>query len=274
MPDRQRGSGQPDLTKHVPADRPIIQGRRLQPLLATTGCSVAPMQICFSPEQARFRVAAAYSLQLNQCTRRTAGIRPGSITSMIRSAALSHALLALCLFGAVGSAGAEDRYLVHTTQVESLTRVVQLMVSDLAMARIAARQAERPEVREFADDVVRDLGAICATTQTALAKVSVLPLQLPPSRMRLIEDWELSNTRVDHAFLDAIAIDQAEISQTLLRNPTSSELPPQAHDQAVRLAATTRECAHSLLSHSFEPACSNFSVDMLGDLSPASIDVQ
>ena len=35
--------------------------------------------------------------------------------------------------------------------------------------------------------------------------------------------------------------------------------------KALRLAATTRECAHSLLSHSFEPACSNFSVDVLGD---------
>jgi len=139
------------------------------------------------------------------------------------------------------------------------------MVSDLAMARIAARQAERPEVREFAGDVVRDLDGICATTQTALAKVSAVPLQLPASRMRLIEDWELSNARVDHAFLDAVATDQAEISQALLLHPASSELSPQNHDKALRLAATTRECAHSLLSHSFEPACSNYSVDVLGD---------
>jgi len=184
---------------------------------------------------------------------------------MIRSTVLKNALLALCLIGQAGIAGAEDRYLAHTTQVESLTRVVELMVSDLAMARIAARQAERPEVREFAEDVVRDLDGICATTQTALAKVSVVPLQLPASRMRLIEDWELSNSRVDHAFLDAVATDQAEISQALLLQTASSELPPQVHGQALRLAATTRECAHSLLSHSFEPACSNYSVDVLGD---------
>ncbi len=174
-------------------------------------------------------------------------------------------MLALCLIGQGSFAGAEDRYLAHTAQVESLGRVVELMVSDLAMARIAARQAERPEVREFADDVVRDLGVVCATTQTALAKVSVVPLQLPPSRMRLIEDWELSNARVDRAFLDAIVSDQAEISQVLLAHTASSELSPQSHDKALRLAATTRECAHSLLSHSFEPACSNFSVDVLGD---------
>ena len=174
-------------------------------------------------------------------------------------------MLALCLIGQGSIVGAEDRYLAHTAQVESLTRVVELMVSDLAMARIAARQAERPEVREFADDVVRDLGVICATTQTALAKVSVIPLQLPPSRMRLIEDWELSNARVDHAFLDAVATDQAEISQALIAHTASGELPPQVHDNALRLAAMTRECAHSLLSHSFEPACSNFSVDVLGD---------
>jgi hypothetical protein len=83
--------------------------------------------------------------------------------------------------------------------------------------------------------------------------------------MRLIEDWELSNARVDRTFLDAIVTDQAEISQTLLVHTASSELPPQVHDKALRLAATTRECAHSLLSHSFEPACSNFSVDVLGD---------
>jgi predicted outer membrane protein len=185
--------------------------------------------------------------------------------SMNRSAILRNSLLALCLIAQAGIAGAEDRYLAHTTQVESLTRVVELMVSDLAMARIAARQAERPEVREFADDVVRDLEGICATTQTALAKVSVVPLQLPASRMRLIEDWELSNARVDHAFLDAVATDQAEISQALLLHPASSELSPQNHDKALRLAATTRECAHSLLSHSFEPACNNYSVDVLGD---------
>jgi hypothetical protein len=184
---------------------------------------------------------------------------------MTQSMILRNTLLALCLIGQGSTAGAEDRYLAHTAQVESLTRVVELMVSDLAMARIAARQAERPEVREFADDVVRDLGVICATTQTALAKVSVVPLQLPPSRMRLIEDWELSNARVDRTFLDAIVTDQAEISQTLLVHTASSELPPQVHDKALRLAATTRECAHSLLSHSFEPACSNFSVDVLGD---------
>ncbi|HEX3124068.1 MAG TPA: DUF4142 domain-containing protein [Rhodanobacteraceae bacterium] len=184
---------------------------------------------------------------------------------MLRSTALRNTLLALCLIGQGAAAGAEDRYQAHTVQVESLTRVVELMVSDLAMARVAARQAERPEVREFADDVVRDLGVICATTQTALAKVSVVPLQLPPSRMRLIEDWELSNARVDRAFLDAVVIDQAEISQTLLAHTASTELPPQVHDKALRLAATTRECAHSLLSHSFEPACSNFSVDVLGD---------
>ena len=184
---------------------------------------------------------------------------------MNRAATLRNSLLALCLVGQGNIAGAEDRYLAHTTQVESLTRVVELMVSDLAMARIAARQAERPEVREFADDVVRDLDGICATTQSALAKVSVVPLQLPPSRLRLIEDWELSNARVDRAFLDALAIDQAEISQSLLLHTASGELPPQVHDKALRLAATTRECAHSLLSHSFEPACSNFSVDVLGD---------
>jgi len=184
---------------------------------------------------------------------------------MNRSAILRTSLLALCLVAQAGIAGAEDRYLAHTTQVEALTRVVELMVSDLAMARIAARQAERPEVREFADDVVRDLDGICATTQTALAKVSAVPLQLPASRMRLIEDWELSNARVDHAFLDAVATDQAEISQALLLHPASSELSPQNHDKALRLAATTRECAHSLLSHSFEPACSNYSVDVLGD---------
>ncbi|HZX91729.1 MAG TPA: DUF4142 domain-containing protein [Rudaea sp.] len=184
---------------------------------------------------------------------------------MIQSTALKNTLLALCLIGQGSLVGAEDRYLAHTTQVESLTRVVELMVSDLAMARIAARQAERPEVREFADDVVRDLDGICATTQTALAKVSLVPLQLPASRMRLIEDWELSNARVDRAFLDAVATDQAEISQALLLHPASSELSPQVHDKALRLAATTRECAHSLLSHSFEPACSNYSVDVLGD---------
>jgi hypothetical protein len=184
---------------------------------------------------------------------------------MTHSTALRNTLLALCLIGQGSTVGAEDRYLAHTAQVESLTRVVELMVSDLAMARIAARQAERPEVREFADDVVRDLGVICATTQAALAKVSVLPMQLPASRMRLIEDWELSNARVDRAFLDAVATDQAEISQTLLAHTVSSELPPPVHDKALRLAATTRECAHSLLSHSFEPACSNFSVDVLGD---------
>jgi len=184
---------------------------------------------------------------------------------MNRSAALRNSLLALCLIGQGTLVGAEDRYLAHTTQVESLNRVVELMVSDLAMARIAARQAERPEVREFAEDVVRDLEGICATTQTALAKVSVVPLQLPSSRMRLIEDWELSNARVDQAFLDAVVTDQAEISQTLLVHTASSDLPPHVHDKALRLAATTRECAHSLLSHSFEPACSNFSVDVLGD---------
>jgi len=184
---------------------------------------------------------------------------------MIQSTALKNTLLALCLIGQGSLVGAEDRYLAHTTQVESLTRVVELMVSDLAMARIAARQAERPEVREFVDDVVRDLDGICATTQTALAKVSLVPLQLPASRMRLIEDWELSNARVDRAFLDAVATDQAEISQALLLHPASSELSPQVHDKALRLAATTRECAHSLLSHSFEPACSNYSVDVLGD---------
>jgi len=184
---------------------------------------------------------------------------------MNRSAALRNTLLALCLIGQASIVGAEDRYLAHTTQVESLTRVAQLMVSDLAMARIAARQAERPEVREFANDVVRDLSAICATTQTALAKVSVVPLQLPASRMRMIEDWELSNARVDSAFLDAVVTDQVEISQALLVHTTASELSPQLHEKALRLAATTRECAHSLLSHSFEPACSNFSVDLLGD---------
>lgn len=184
---------------------------------------------------------------------------------MIHSAALSNTLLALCLIGQAAAAGAEDRYLAHTAQVESLSQIAELMVSDLAMARIAARQAERPEVREFAGDVVRDLGAICTTTQTALAKVSVVPLQLRPSRMRLIENWELSNAPVDRAFLDAIATDQAEISRALLLNATSGEMPPQVHDKALRLAATTRECAHSLLSHSFEPACSNFSVDLLGD---------
>jgi predicted outer membrane protein len=187
---------------------------------------------------------------------------------MKRPAALRNSLLALCLIGQVTLVGAEDRYLAHATQVESLSRVVELMVSDLAMARIAARQAERPEVREFAEDVVRDLDGICATTQTALAKVSVAPLQLSPSRMRLIEDWELSNTRVDRAFLDALVTDQAEISQTLLVHTASSDLPPQLHDKALRLAATTRECAHSLLSHSFEPACSNFSVDVLDDSLP------
>ncbi len=187
---------------------------------------------------------------------------------MNRPAALRNTLLALCLIGQVTLAGAEDRYLAHTTQVESLSRVVELMVSDLAMARIAARQAERPEVREFAEDVVRDLEGLCATTQTALAKVSVAPLQLPPSRMRLIEDWELSNARVDRAFLDAVVTDQAEISQTLLVHTASGELPPQVHDKALRLAANTRECAHSLLSHTFEPACSNFSVDVLGDSFP------
>jgi hypothetical protein len=185
---------------------------------------------------------------------------------MIRSAVLSNAVLAICLVAQGATAAAEDRYLAHTAQVESLTQVAELMVSDLAMARIAARQAERPEVREFADDVVRDLGAICTTTQTALAKVSVVPLQLRPSRMRLIEDWELSNAPVDRAFLDAIATDQAEISQALLLPAASGQLPPQFHDKALRLAATTRECAHSLLSHSsFEPACSNFSVDGVRD---------
>ena len=188
--------------------------------------------------------------------------------TMNHSGALSNTLLALCLIGQGVTAGAEDRYLAHTAQVESLTQIAELMVSDLAMARIAARQAERPEVREFADDVVRDLGAVCTTTQAALAKVSVVPLQLRPSRMRLIEDWELSSAPVDRAFLDAIATDQAEISQALLLHPTSSELPQQVHDKALRLVATTRECAHSLLSHSFEPACSNFSVDALGDAMP------
>jgi predicted outer membrane protein len=188
--------------------------------------------------------------------------------TVIRSAALGNTVLAICLIGQAVTAGAEDRYLAHTAQVDSLTEVAELMVSDLAMARIAARQAERAEVREFADDVVRDLGALCATTQTALAKVSTVPMQLRPSRMRLIEDWELSAAPVDHAFLDAMATDQAEISQALLRYPTSSELPPQLHDQALRLAATTRECAHSLLSHSFEPACSNFSVDVLDGAAP------
>jgi hypothetical protein len=188
---------------------------------------------------------------------------------MNRSAIVRNSLLALCLIGQASFVGAEDRYLTHTTQVESLTRVVELMVSDLAMARIAARQAERPEVREFADDVVRDLDGICATTQAALTKVSLVPLQLPASRMRLIEDWELSNARVDRAFLDAVATDQAEISQALLLQPASSELSPQVHDKALRLSATTRECAHSLLSHSFEPACSNYSVDVLGDAKAA-----
>jgi len=191
--------------------------------------------------------------------------------STIRSAVLINILVALCLIGYGSCVSAEDRYLAHTSQVESLTRVVELMVSDLAMARIAARQAERAEVREFADDVVRDLGALCTTTQTALAKVSVVPLQLPASRMRLIEDWELSSAPVDRAFLDAMAMDQAEISQTLLRNPTSSDLPPPVHDEAVRLAATTRECAHSLLTHAFEPACSNFSVDLLDAASPVLV---
>jgi len=212
-----------------------------------------------------FRADIAYSQQLNCHGSR----HPATATKVMnRSAALRNSFLALCLIGQGTLVGAEDRYLTHTTQVESLTRVVELMVSDLAMARIAARQAERPEVREFADDVVRDLGAICTTTQAALAKVSVVPLQLPASRMRLIEDWELSNARVDRAFLDAMAIDQAEVSQALLLNRTSSELPPQVHDQALRLAATTRECAHSLLSNAFEPACNNFSVDLVEDASP------
>jgi predicted outer membrane protein len=212
-----------------------------------------------APAYRLFRVLVAYSLQSKRAVQRFR-----DRMTMTHSAVLINSLLALCLIGQGSTVGAEDRYLAHSAQVESLGRVVELMVSDLAMARIAARQAERPEVREFADDVVRDLGVICATTQTALAKVSVVPLQLPASRMRLIEDWELSNARVDRAFLDAVVTDQAEISQALLAH-TSNELPPQVHDKALRLAATTRECAHSLLSHSFEPACSNFSVDVLGD---------
>jgi predicted outer membrane protein len=184
---------------------------------------------------------------------------------MDRSNAFTRIVLALCLVGPGHVAGAADRYLVHTAQVGSLTQIVELMVSDLAMARIAARQAQRPEVREFADDVVRDLGAVCATAQDALAKVSEIPLQLRASRMRLIEDWELSNARVDRAFLDAVATDQAQIGRILILDPTVSQLPPQLYDQTLRLASTTRDCAHSLLGHSFESACSNFSADQMRD---------
>jgi hypothetical protein len=172
-------------------------------------------------------------------------------------------VLALCLIGQGSSVAAADRYLAHSTQVESLSQIVELMISDLAMARIAARQAQRPEVREFADGVIRDLSAVCTTAQAALSKVSVVPSQLRPSRMRLIEDWELSNAPVDRAFLDALATDQAEISRVLTLDPAFSELPPQVYDKARHIAATTHDCAHSLLGHSFEPACSNFSIDAM-----------
>src|SRR5512141_2824162 len=117
-------------------------------------------------------VQGAYRILAATCTAGLAArIRFRNRMTMNRPAALSNTLLALCLIGQAASAEAEDRYLAHSAQVESLSQIAELMVSDLAMARIAARQAERPEVREFADDVVRDLGAVCTATQTALATV-------------------------------------------------------------------------------------------------------
>jgi predicted outer membrane protein len=184
---------------------------------------------------------------------------------MDRSNAFTKIVLALCLVGQAHVTAAADRHLAHAAQVESLTQIVELMVSDLAMARIAARQAQRPEVREFADGVVRDLDAVCATTQDVWAKVSAVPLQLRASRMHLIEDWELSNAPVDRAFLDAVATDQAQIGRILILDPTVSQLPPRLYDQALRLASTTRDCAHSLLGHSFESACGNFNADRMRD---------